>query len=267
MLKYAGHKNQREMQVYFVNYLVAGGLAVFLSESNVSILFTKETLPSLLFGVMVGVLYITNLFIMGRSMIENGIGLTVSIMRISLVLPVMFAVIFFDENLSLQRVTGLLIALGALGLLFQPDGRDRNKKAILYLVAIFFIAGMGDISLKIFESMQTPGIDEWLFMAIIFITCGVISLIFVLLSSRPVPNKSETLSGILIGIPNLLASVFVLMALDRIPASVAFPSVNLIVIVLGTVWGAMYWKDMLTKRNYIIIGLAVLAIILLTLDI
>jgi multidrug transporter EmrE-like cation transporter len=76
----------------------------------------------------------------------------------------------------------------------------------------------------------------------------------------------QNVSKFLIGVPNLLASVFVLIALDQLPASVVFPSVNLIVIVLGTVWGAIYWKDRLTKRNYIIIGLAVVAIVLLTLD-
>jgi drug/metabolite transporter (DMT)-like permease len=266
MLKHAGHNNQREMHVYFINYLVAGSLALLLSESELSALFTKETFLLLIFGVMVGVLYISNLIIMGRSMIDNGIGLTVSIMRISLVLPVIFAIVFFDENISILRAIGLLIAFGALGLLFRPDGRDRNKKAILYLVTIFLIAGLGDISLKFFESMQTPAIDEWLFMAIIFGTCGIISLLFILFSSKPMPSSSESISGFLIGVPNLLASVFVLIALDQLPASVVFPSVNLIVIVLGTVWGAIYWKDRLTKRNYIIIGLAVVAIVLLTLD-
>ncbi len=267
MLKHAGHNNQREMHVYFMNYLVAGSLAVLLSESELSALFTNETLPMLLFGIMVGVLYITNLIIMGRSMIENGIGLTVSIMRISLVLPVMFAVVFFDEIISIQRAIGLLVAFGALGLLFRSDGRERNQKAIIYLIAIFFIAGLGDISLKFFESVQTPVIDEWLFMGIIFGTCGIISLVYILHSPKRMPTGSESMSGLLIGVPNLLASVFVLIALDQLPASVAFPSVNLIVIVLGTVWGAIYWKDALTKRNYIIIGLAVVAITLLTLDV
>jgi len=267
MLKYAGHNDQREMQVYLVNYLVAGTLAIFFTQSDLTILFTEEARPSLIFGVMVGLLYISNLILMGRSMVENGIGMTVSIMRISLVIPVLVSIFIYGESTTTQRLVGLLFAFIALGLLFRPGEKERDTRAILYLVAIFLITGMGDVSLKVFEATATPGVDKWLFMAIIFVTCGIISLVYVLLSTKPLPNNREIKSGILIGIPNLLASIFILMALELIPASITFPSTNLTIIVVGTIWGWWYWKDALTTRNYIIIGLAMIAIVLLTLDV
>lgn len=267
MLKFAGHNDQREMQVYLVNYLVAGLLAVALSQSDLSILLTEEARASLIFGIMVGLLYISNLILMGRSMVDNGIGMTVSIMRISLVIPVLVSLFVYGESTTTQRIIGLLFAFIALGLLFKPGDKERDTRAILYLVAIFLITGMGDVSLKIFEATQTPGVDKWLFMAIIFTTCGIISLFYVIISSKPIPTNKETKSGILIGIPNLLASIFILMALERIPASIVFPSTNLTIIVLGTIWGWWYWKDQLTTRNYVIIGLAMIAIVLLTLDV
>jgi len=266
MLKFAGHHKHREMQVYLVNYIIAGVAAFFLSDNPATSLLNTAAIPDIIFGMFVGLLYVSNLIIMGRSVNSNGIGLTVSVMRISLVIPVIVSIVIFMEATSNMRIIGLVIAFIALGVLFKPSKKEKDTTAILYLVAIFIITGIGDVSLKIFQTSGSMLMDKWQFMGIIFLTSGLICFVLSLFESKPMPKRGEVLSGVLLGVPNLLASIFIIMALERVPASVTFPTANLTIIVIGTLVGRYYWKDMLTRRHYVVISLSVIAILLLTMD-
>jgi len=266
MLKFAGHHKHREMQVYLVNYIIAGVTAFFLSDNPASSLFNSAAVPDVIFGMFVGLLYVSNLMLMGRSVNSNGIGLTVSVMRISLVIPVIVSILIFLEATSTMRIIGLIIAFLALGVLFKPSKTEKDTRAILYLIAIFIITGIGDVSLKIFQNSGSDMMDKWQFMGIIFLTSGIISLFYSLIGPKPIPKRGEIISGIMLGVPNLLASIFIIMALERVPASVTFPTANLTIIVMGTLVGRYYWKDMLTRRHYVVITLSVIAILLLTMD-
>lgn len=267
MLKYAGHHRLREMQVYLVNYLVAGVAAFSLSELSVATLFQADVAGEVAFGVFLGLLYMANLVLMGRSMNENGIGLTVSVMRISLVIPVIVSIFIFAEQTSTFRVIGLVTAFAALAVLFKPSKVERSTAGLYVLLIIFLLTGIGDVSLKVFQASDDQIIDKWLFMGVVFTTCAVLSIGFIVVRPKPIPTADEFKAGTLVGIPNLTASIFILMGLELIPASVAFPTSNLTIITAGTLLGRLYWKDVLTRRHYIVITLAIIAIVLLTTDI
>ena len=266
MLKYAGHHRLRELHVYLVNYIIAGLAAFLMSDTPVSAIFRSEHLGELGYGVFVGLLYVSNLVLMGRSMMDNGIGLTVSVMRISLVIPVIVSILIFDEQTSPVRLVGLLFAFAALGVLFKPSKTERSSSALYYLFVIFLITGIGDVSLKVFQASESPIMDNWMFMGVVFSTCALLSLAYILIRPKPVPSMDEIKAGTLVGIPNLTASIFILMGLELVPASVAFPTSNLTIITAGTLLGRVYWKDVLTRRHYVVILLAIVSIILLTLD-
>jgi drug/metabolite transporter (DMT)-like permease len=267
MLKFAGHHRLRELHVYLVNYLVAGIAAFMLSDMPISTLFKAESIGELGFGVFVGLLYMSNLILMGRSMNENGIGLTVSVMRISLVIPVIVSILVFSEQTSTLRVIGLVLAFAALGVLFKPSKVERSSSALYYLLVIFLLTGIGDVSLKVFQASGSPIFDKWLFMGVVFTTCTILCLGYILFREKPVPTTEEFKVGVLVGVPNLTASIFILMGLELVPASVAFPTSNLTIITTGTILGKLYWKDALTRRHYVVILLAIAAIVLLTMDI
>ncbi|MFA4948812.1 MAG: hypothetical protein WC674_09960, partial [Candidatus Krumholzibacteriia bacterium] len=66
-------------------------------------------------------------------------------------------------------------------------------------------------------------------------------------------------------VPNLFSTVFTLLALRTVPASIAFPFINLTVIVGSTLAGFIIWKERL--RGMSVAGLFVggCAILLLAL--
>lgn len=257
----------REMHVYLVNYLVAGIAAFILSDMSISTIFRSESASEVGFGIFVGLLYMSNLILLGRSMTENGIGLTVSVMRISLVIPVIVSIVVFSEQTSSLRIIGLILAFVALSVLFKPNKVERKSSALYNLLVLFLLTGIGDVTLKVFQASGSPIFDKWMFMGVVFTTCTILCIGFIVFSSNPIPSTEEIKVGILVGVPNLAASIFILMGLELVPASIAFPTSNLTIITVGTILGKLYWKDVLTRRHYVVILLAIAAIVLLTMDV
>ncbi|MFZ0389614.1 MAG: EamA family transporter, partial [Calditrichia bacterium] len=69
--------------------------------------------------------------------------------------------------------------------------------------------------------------------------------------------------GLLLGIPNYFSAYFILEALKRIPAPVAFPLNNIGIIVLGALTGIVVWNEHLKPRTIAAMVLSVVAVILL----
>lgn len=266
MLKFASHRQHRPLQVYLVNYAMATAAAIVLNDQPLALLLEPQVLPEAFYGVFVGGLYAANLVFFGRSVLLNGIGLSVSVMRISLVMPVLVSVLVFHEPMGLSKAAGLVLTFAALGILFQPGRHEAAGSSLTLLVAIFLVTGIVDISLKFFQASEAV-LGERLFMASVFCSAGLCTLVLMLRERRPWPTRGETAMGVLVGLPNLTASIFILMALERLPASVAFPVTNLCIIVGGTLLGKFYWHDHVKLKHYIVIVLSLMAILFLTLDV
>lgn len=265
MLKFASHRQHRELQVFVVNYGVASVAALLLSDQPPAALLQGEALWEIVYAVFVGFLYATNLVFFGRSVLLNGIGLSVSVMRVSLVIPVLVSFMVYGEPLGTEKIAGLVLTFAALGILFQPGRHESAGSAAVLLVALFLVTGIGDTSLKVYQATDSV-LGEWLFMAVVLGSAGLFTLILMLRERNPLPKRGEIFSGVLMGLPNLAASIFILMALEHLPASVAFPATNLCIIVGGTLVGRFYWRDHVRPRHYIVIVLSILAIVLLTQD-
>jgi multidrug transporter EmrE-like cation transporter len=81
---------------------------------------------------------------------------------------------------------------------------------------------------------------------------------------RRVPfDRSTFLLGLLLGLPNLFSTVFTLLALRGVPASIAFPFINLTVIFGSTLLALALWKEKLGPVATAGLVLAALALILL----
>jgi drug/metabolite transporter (DMT)-like permease len=76
-------------------------------------------------------------------------------------------------------------------------------------------------------------------------------------------DRGTFLLGLLLGVPNLFSTVFTLLALRGVPASIAFPFINITVIFGSTILALAVWKERL--RPIAVAGLvaAGLALILI----
>jgi multidrug transporter EmrE-like cation transporter len=69
--------------------------------------------------------------------------------------------------------------------------------------------------------------------------------------------------GLSLGIPNYLSILFVLKSLNKMDSSLVFPILNIGVVVLSALVGWGYYKEQLSKLNWLGVILAIVSICIL----
>lgn len=266
LLKRGESRQQRMLHTFTVNYLIAAIFA-FVMDGVPTSVFNSNILsnPVFLFAAVTGIVFITNFLFYSKSIHLNGMGVSVTAMRLSLLVPVFISVSFYQEALTLLKVLGLLLVLAALGLMIPKRETILFKKmdAAWLLVIIFLLTGLADASLKIYEEDFSVELTELQFMGMVFAFACLAGLMMSVAREGPVVRRDELLTGVMIGIPNLYSAVFLIYALKGIDGSVAYPVVNILNVIGGTLLGLWLWNDKVTRLQWWGIGVALLAILLL----
>ncbi len=254
------------VRVITVNYLIAFPSAFLLyggqSRSDIS---SGEFILPVLLAILVGVIFIFNFFIYSKSVDLNGVGISIAAMRISLIVPVLLSTLWYLELLTLNQWMGLILVFLVLYLLLP------NKKSLFrgsfnagwLLPVLFIFTGIGDGSLKIYESEFTHIFSKGEFMGMVFLTAFIVGVATVLIKKEWHFKKMEFLIGACIGIPNMLAATFLIEALERMNGAVVFSLVNVLTVIGGTFVGVVFWEDRFTKMQWLGILLTIVSILLL----
>jgi len=128
--------------IFLGNYFLASIFSLFFLKTSISELHKFD----IGLGMITGVFFLIN-FILYRNNIQlNGLSLSVSIMRISLLIPTAISLIFFGDRISLFNYLGIIIILFAF--IFVTE--LRSYRNFLLLLLLFTITGLSDTSLKIY---------------------------------------------------------------------------------------------------------------------
>lgn len=265
-LKLAEVKKFRTLNTLTVNYLVAFLFAfgVGLTEGSGTDI-SSQSVYLFLFCIIVGAFFIGNFVVYGKSVHTNGVGITIAAMRLSLLVPVLISVFLYSEYLSPIKILGIILVFGALVLLIPKKNNVMIGKlnASWLLLIIFLLSGFADASLKIYQEDFSITLNESMFMGIVFLGAFLIGLALCLVRNGPLITKKEATLGAIIGIPNLYSSIFLIYALDGISGAIAFPIVNTINVLGGTLLGLLIWSDKVSHKQWAGIATAIIAIILL----
>ncbi len=265
-LKMAEIRKRSTLNVLTINYLVAVIAALSLNYSDGIGLIPEFPVWFWIFSTAVGILFVVNLFILSKSVDFNGMGASLVAMRLSLMIPVIVAFSVYSEEVTLGKIVGIVFVIGSLYLLIQSRRQLEKQKVGKYilLLALFFFSGIIDTSFKIFEMEMGDVAREAHFMSVVFfvalITAGATALQKGEIQKM---GKSDIWLGLLVGIPNLLAAIFIIRAFAYLDASIVYPVVNILVIIAGTIVGLVVWKDRLQRQEIIGIVLGVIAIVIL----
>lgn len=266
LLKLTEVKQLRTLNTLTVNYFVAGifALSVGLSEMNGGDIASQELLL-FVFCIIVGAFFIGNFVAYGKSVHTNGVGITITAMRLSLLIPVLISVLFYTEYLDGPKLFGVLLVFGAMGLLIPKKSglKIGNMNASWLLVIIFVLSGFADASLKIYNEEFSTTLNELTFMGIVFFGAFIIGSVLCIVRKGSLVTKKEILLGTAIGLPNLYSSIFLIYALDGISGSIAYPVVNILNVLGGTFLGLLIWNDRVSGKQWAGIATAITAILLL----
>jgi uncharacterized membrane protein len=130
-------------------------------------------------------------------------------------------------------------------------------------ILLFFISGITDSGLKVFEREFSMIFDESQFLASLFFFAFLTGAIILFVKNQFNFKMKELLYGSLLGVVNLYSSYFILLALKEIPGSIVFPLVNLSIVFVGTFIGVIFWNDRPDKKQWIGLVLASISILLL----
>jgi drug/metabolite transporter (DMT)-like permease len=266
--KLLGKYGVSNLQAIVVNYLVAGicGLIFFSLEGHELSLDQIMNSEWLKHASIIGLMFIAVFNALAYGAQKVGMAISTVANKMSLIVPVLAAVVLYDEKIGLQMIAGIILAL--LGIYFSSTnaGKISFDKKYLWLVLLLFIGqGFAD---TIYNDAVQEGYATNLFLSVIFIVAGILgSLMIVIQISRKKMRfqMKSIVWGIVIGIPNFGTLYFMTRALESFEgeSSTVFPIVSMGIILFSAFSGLILFREKLSRTNWIGILLAVCAILVI----
>jgi drug/metabolite transporter (DMT)-like permease len=244
------------------NYATAAGSGWLLTLGKATVWPSTEIsfLALLLSGA-----FVLSFYLLSKSVAAAGASLSAVSSRLSVLIPVFFSILFFGEMLNAEKLLGLLFALAtfiSFAFAMQTHNGQGEKRQLWPLIAVFFSLGLTDFSMKLFQELQNAG-EKPIFLAILFSGAFLLTLAVTLLKKLPFHKKSFTL-GLLLGLPNLFSSWFLIGALEQFPAVMVFPAVNVGIILTTALASALIWREIPNRWGKLAILFGIAGIIFLT---
>lgn len=248
------------------NYLAAGALCLALFDPPLAQLRSPQTpWPALLALAVV----LPSLFlVLARAVQQAGIVRTDIAQRLSLLLSLAAAFLLFGEAAGPLKLLGLALGLIAIvAILARPVASPGQGGGLAALLTVWAGFAVVDVMLKLVARSGTP------FAATLAASFGIAFVLMLAVqlwrhgSGRRRLDRRSLLAGLLLGalnFGNIICYVRAHQALPDSPA-VVFATMNIGVVVLGTLTGILAFGEPTSRWNRAGIALAVIAIVLIAL--
>jgi len=222
------------------------------------------------YSVLLGILFIVVFVLMAITTQKGGLSVVSIATKMSMVIPILFGLLYYKEDASVLKIIGILLALIAVyfSSLKAKSNISIDKKFIIYPVLVFLGSGIVDTSIKFLEDSFVAKNDVPLFSATIFFAAGIVGALIILFKAIKGKVKIELknwIAGIFLGIPNYFSVYFLVKALrsEGFESSEVFTLNNVAVVMLSTVLGILLFKEKLIPKNWFGIFLAITSILLI----
>ncbi|MBN1248423.1 MAG: hypothetical protein JXC32_12245 [Anaerolineae bacterium] len=254
------------------NYLTAaavGWLFVLMDVSRsqgTSLQISQETL---LLGLGGSLLWPAAFYLQMWGIRRYGVSVAGSVARLSLSVPVLFALAFLGERFTPLTTLGIVGAFAAFWLLSpfrkQSGPTHLDRHALWYFPTLLLIFGCVDLWANLYTTWAPSG-ERFLFMVIIFTGAGLLVWMAVGARRRAVDPASFR-RGLVLGVPNFFSTYFLMESL-RSPSlqghsAIVYAVYSAMGVVLAFLAGRLIWREELTGRNQLGVVLAVVAVVLL----
>ena len=251
--------------ILLVNYIVAIGISA-VQVRNMD--FGPRPIGAVSLAVSLGVLFVLCYALMNHTIRKLGVSISVSLTRLSAVLPTLGSILLFGEQVKLLQVPGLVLAFAVLPLSAQELPSRSNIRRLLHGglgwgLLLFFAMGVNDFIFKI-KGELFRSVDYSSFLLVVYLVAFTFCL-FEVLRRRISISRSAVLLGTALGAVNYATAASIMAAMEVLPGMFAYPINGVGVILLTSVTSLFLWREKLRSHNYIFIVGAVLAIWLINL--
>lgn len=197
-------------------------------------------------GMINGVFYVSALLAMQYNIPRNGVVLPSVFSKTgALMVPLLLSIVLFAEIPSVYQTVGAVLAVAAI--LMMNYRKGSNAGSFVALFVLLLTEGMASSMSKIYQEVGNGALSDQ-FLLFTF-TSAFLICVLLLIRSRECPGAKEVLYGVLIGVPNFVASRLVLLALETLPAVIVYPFRSVGSIVIVTLAGVFLFRERLTKRQ------------------
>ena len=262
-------KNINGFQAIIVNYVIAGSLGFLTTKSSVTPLnVVHESFFPI--AVFLGIVFISSLFVISETTAKQGISVAQVANRMSVVVPISIAILFYGDGISVSKIIGIVLAIMAVYLVSHKEtqGKVTDKFWWLFPLIIFVCSGIIDSSINYAQRNLLNDLNFDAFLSTIFATAfifGFIVLLYQLIIKKEKFQWQAIPAGMILGTINFGTMYFIISALNTnvLEPSVLFPINNLSILTISTVVSVIVFKEKLSSKNWIGIGLSLLAILIL----
>jgi drug/metabolite transporter (DMT)-like permease len=254
-------------QAIVVNYLVCVIVGNATANSPI-ILTTFYDQPWFPYALVLGLLFISIFYCIGETAQKMGVSVSMVAAKLSVVVPVLFAIVLHNESISYIKVAGIVLSLISVYLVSRQPEQAAGLSRLTWLLPVLVFTGSGaiDTLLNFVEARYIPPADAGSVVSTVFLIAFVAGLLFFILSTKgKVPFEMKSVAwGAALGIPNYLSMFFLVKTLGNFDASYIFPVNNIGIVLFSTATSIVFFNERPGNLNRAGLVLAVISILILS---
>lgn len=260
VMRVSGKYIKGNLGMLATNYVICVMMAAFYSGLDNLVPKVDGIGFTLGLGACTGFLYLAGLALTQLNIKKNGVVLSTIFQKLGLIVQVLLSIVIFGERPKMLQVAGIIICIIAVILInFEKEQTVISFKFGLILTLL--VSGFCDGMSKVHEELGNSALSEQ-FLLYVFGTALVLAVILIFAKKESV-GLQDIGFGVLLGVPNYFSCRFLLMALDSVPAVIAFPTFSVSAVVIVTLTGLFAFKEKLSKKQWIALGIILVALVML----
>ena len=271
IFKIINNKNLPIANIITVNYFIASIIGFFQTLENPLMAVHTEWFT---LAIIIGILFIIFFFIISLSSKIVGISVTTIASKMSVLIPILFSILFYSETVGLLKILGILLALiGVFLTIYKKSESSSKQKIIQFLLPLSLFIGMGSIDslLKYTQDTYITQNISAFFSSTLFAISFISGLIYTLTRKEMIiaySNPKIYYYGIILGIVNFGSIYFLIGALNSevFDSSIIFGINNVSIVIASVLLGILLFKEKITKINTIGILSSIIAILTLSIS-
>ena len=255
-----------------VNYIVCFAIGAVVTNGDV---LNPDSLPQEWIPVLLGLglVFIVSFNFIATTVQTFGITVASLVQKMSVLLVVIFAIVYYHEALTSQRMLGLVVGFISIFLITGKPKKSSIGAGASYLmvfpIIIFLLGGGIDSTFVYISKVGLTAGRESHFAAYLFGTAGAFGLLALLYTMIFNGRKllwKDILAGVALGIPNFFSVYFIQKMLTTgSDGSVVFPIHNIGILLLSAIVSKIFFSEKFTLAKILGVLLATAAILILAL--
>jgi len=251
-----------------MNYFTASVLG-FLLANNEGNFQNSGVNDWFVMAVIIGVMLALMFNVVAATTQKAGITVASIAAKMSVVIPMVFSILYYHESITSLKISGILLAPVAVVLTLVKKNLDPAIKKYIWLPVIMFLGvGITDAVIKYTQQDFLSDGNVFLFSAYLFIisfTVSFLTKITIKSKYRIETTGKDIIGGILLGLFNFGSLYFFIQALrySGMESSLVFAINSIGIVLVSVLAGIILFKEKLSTLNWTGIILAIIILYIL----